>query len=170
MLLLCAHGRQVTENVSNVLGDGQDMGWKFGESSKGDFAFTLNGEPMAFFNREGDVWGAKAAGYLMRRSQTALPEGSSELQGGEGSKIASGRWSAGTTVDGNLGFFNAAGDAVALISSDGNIWGAKEGGFFGPDQSAAIDPNSVKPSVSRSNKVCDVVRCAPLFFLFISSL
>ena len=96
--------------MSNALGEEQvtpqDFGWKFGASREGDFAFALDGEAkvnsskfpsagltvrQAFINRNGEVWGAKAAGYLMRRSQQDAPEGSSALQDSPDTKIESGK-------------------------------------------------------------------------------
>jgi len=147
---------EVTENVSNALGEEQgtpqDFGWKFGASREGDFAFTLDGEAKAFINRNGEVWGAKAAGYLMRRSQQDAPEGSSALQDSPDTKIESGKWSAGVTTGGDLGFFNSAGDVVAVITSDGKMWGASEAGYFAPNNKVEMSADYVAPSVTRNNK------------------
>jgi hypothetical protein len=150
---------EVTENVSSMLGaEPEDLattaGWRFGQSEKGDFAFTYEGDPMAFIKRDGEVWGAKAGGYLMREAVASeLADGSTKMQGGQDTKIGSGRWNAGMTTDGSLGFFNQQGTLVALINAEGKLWGSKESGFFdGDDTTQDEQDDTPKPSITKDIK------------------
>ena len=80
------------------------------------------------------------------------------------------------TTGGDLGFFNSAGDVVAVITSDGKMWGASEAvrtlhtwasaaenspaqGYFAPNNKVEMSADYVAPSVTRNNKVCPLLSC-----------
>jgi hypothetical protein len=107
-------------------------GWKFGETAGGDFGFFRNGQPLGFINRQGQVWGADAEGYLARGD-----ESSEDTDTITGDSATIGRWTVGETETGDLGFVNDN-QLKAVVRADGELWGSAEQGNFKADADGSL--------------------------------
>jgi hypothetical protein len=135
--------------------------WNLGETENGDLGLFSSNRVALVVQGDGGVWasGQNGGGFLEKRdANTAqkdalLPRSGKVLKTGSSLNLAN--WTIGETLDGNLAFYKET-DLKAFIHRDGDMWGAKENGWFAPIERNELDVESVTEPLSTMVTDCEV--------------